>query len=66
MDGDSQPDLLTVVQVQEMLQVSRSFAYALLSSGELPSYRVGGKLRRVRRRDVEAWLEENKCAVQPR
>jgi putative molybdopterin biosynthesis protein len=53
-------ELLTVDQVQELLKVGRTFAYSLVRSGELPSYRVG-RLLRVRRRDVEHWLEENKC-----
>ena len=49
-------ELLTVEQVQELLKVGRTFAYALVRSGELPSYRVG-RLIRIRRRDVERWLE---------
>jgi len=34
-------ELLTVEQVQELLKVGRTFAYSLVKSGELPSYRVG-------------------------
>jgi putative molybdopterin biosynthesis protein len=49
-------ELLTVEQVQELLKVGRTFAYTLVRSGELPSYRVG-RLIRIRRRDVERWLE---------
>ena len=49
-------ELLTVEQVQELLKVGRTFAYSLVRSGELPSYRVG-RLIRIRRRDVERWLE---------
>ncbi len=52
-------ELLTVPQVQELLKVGRTFAYSLVRSGELPSYRVG-RLIRVRRRDVELWLESNR------
>jgi excisionase family DNA binding protein len=62
MDTAAQRELLTIEQVQELLQVGRTFAYSLVSSGALPSYRVG-RLRRVRRRDVERWLEENRCAA---
>jgi excisionase family DNA binding protein len=51
-------ELLTVEQVQELLKVGRTFAYSLIRSGELPSYRVG-RLVRVRRRDIERWLEDN-------
>jgi excisionase family DNA binding protein len=51
-------ELLTVEQLQELLKVGRTFAYSLIRSGELPSYRVG-RLVRVRRRDMERWLEDN-------
>ncbi len=49
-------ELLTVEQVQEFLKVGRTFAYSIIRSGELPSYRVG-RLLRIRQRDVERWLE---------
>jgi putative molybdopterin biosynthesis protein len=55
-------DLLTIKQVQELLKVGRTFAYSLTKSGELPTYRVG-RLLRVRRRDVNRWLEQRKCIV---
>jgi excisionase family DNA binding protein len=52
-------ELLTVEQVQELLKVGRTFAYSLVRSGELPSYRVG-RLLRIRRRDMENWLESRR------
>jgi putative molybdopterin biosynthesis protein len=52
-------ELLTVEQVQELLKVGRTFAYSLIRSGELPSYRVG-RLLRIRRRDVDQWLESKR------
>jgi len=52
-------ELLTVEQVQELLKVGRTFAYSLVRSGELPSYRIG-RLLRIRRRDVEHWLENQR------
>jgi excisionase family DNA binding protein len=55
-------ELLTVEQVQQLLKVGRTFAYSLVRSGELPSYRVG-RLLRVRRQDVDLWLEHNRCVV---
>ena len=55
-------ELLTLKQVQELLQVGRTFAYALVKRGELPSYRVG-KLLRVRRQDVERWLQQNRYSA---
>jgi len=55
-------ELLIVEQVQELLKVGRTFAYSLVKSGDLPSYRVG-RLLRVRRRDVDRWLEHNRCVA---
>lgn len=52
-------ELLTVEQVQEFLKVGRTFAYSIVRSGELPSYRVG-RLLRIRRQDVERWLEKKR------
>jgi putative molybdopterin biosynthesis protein len=52
-------ELMTVEQVQELLKVGRTFAYSLVRSGELPSYRIG-RLLRIRRRDVEHWLENQR------
>jgi excisionase family DNA binding protein len=55
-------ELLTVDEVQELLKVGRTFAYSLVRSGELPSYRVG-RLLRVRRQDIDHWLEHNRCVA---
>jgi putative molybdopterin biosynthesis protein len=55
----SADELLTVGQVQDLLKVGRTFAYSLVRSGELPSYRVG-RLLRIRRADVEHWLESKR------
>jgi excisionase family DNA binding protein len=58
ISSTSAEELLTVEQIQQLLKVGRTFAYSLIRSGELPSYRVG-RFVRVRRRDVEHWLEDN-------
>jgi excisionase family DNA binding protein len=50
--------LMSPEELQSFLGVSRTYAYGLLSSGTLPSIRIG-KLRRVRRSDVDAFLEAN-------
>ncbi len=62
MNAAAEEEFLTVEQIQDLLQVGRTFAYSLIRSGELPSYRVG-RLLRVRRQDVERWLEQNRCAA---
>lgn len=44
---------LSVTEIAELLHVSRSRAYQLLSSGEVPNTRVGGRIRV----PVAAWNE---------
>lgn len=41
------------------LGLGRTKIYELLRSGEIPSYKIG-RVRRVRRQDIEAWLERNR------
>ncbi len=48
---------MTVQEVGEWLGVGRSTAYDLVYRLDLPSYKIGGTLLRVRRQDLEAWLE---------
>ncbi len=49
----SWPELMTVDQVGEILDISRNAVKRLISSGQLPSLKIGGA-RRVARSDV--WL----------
>lgn len=42
------------------LGLGRTKTYELLQSGEIPSYKIG-RVRRIRRHDIEVWLEHNKC-----
>jgi excisionase family DNA binding protein len=42
------------------LGLGRTKTYELLQSGEIPSHKIG-RIRRIRRRDIEAWLQHNKC-----
>lgn len=37
--------VLTVADLQEILGIGRNTAYALLNSGEIPSFRIGKKWR---------------------
>jgi excisionase family DNA binding protein len=48
----------TLAELGEWLKVSRTTVYKLMSTGQIPSYRVGRTVR-IRRRDVESWLETN-------
>ncbi len=49
-------ELLSPEEVATYLGCGRSFAYQLLARGELPSLKLG-RLRKVRRADVEAFVE---------
>jgi excisionase family DNA binding protein len=51
-----EPDLLTLTQVAERLQVSRWTVYQLIWAGELHSVHIG-RCHRVRARDVDAYVE---------
>jgi excisionase family DNA binding protein len=51
--------LLTVSEVALQLRISRSFAYLLVASGELPVIKIG-KSRRVRLIDLEQFINSNR------
>ena len=60
MDGKETHDsLVSPVQLQAWLGCGRTKVYELLQTGEIRSYRVG-RLVRVRREDVEEFLERNR------
>ncbi len=42
--------------VAQYLDVSRKFIYEMIARGELKAMVVGGRLRRIRRSDLELWL----------
>jgi excisionase family DNA binding protein len=44
------------------LGLGRTKTYELLQSGEIPSYKIG-RVRRIRRQDIEAWREHNRCCI---
>jgi excisionase family DNA binding protein len=48
--------LMTVPEVARELGCGRDTVYALLASGDLPSVRLAGRLRRIRRGDLEAFV----------
>jgi excisionase family DNA binding protein len=49
----------TASEVGVLMGISRSQAYALIKSGTLPSVRLGGKLVRVPRESLRAWIRDN-------
>lgn len=50
-------ELLTAQEVADLLRVSTMTVYRLIRQGELPAVRVGRSYR-VRRPDLEAYLED--------
>ena len=51
-------EILTAEELAVVLGCGRTTAYALLRSGEIPSFYVG-RLRRVRRVDVDAFVQKS-------
>jgi len=49
----------TADELVRWLEIGRTKTYEMLRSGEIPSYKIG-RIRRIRRQDVEAWLERNR------
>jgi excisionase family DNA binding protein len=56
--GPSIGKLLKANEVAELLSVSRSFAYALMQTGQLPTVRLGRSVR-VRPEDLEEFIQLN-------
>jgi len=57
--GVGHREWFTTDELIRWLGLGRTKTYELLRSGEIPSYRIG-RVRRIRRQDVEAWLERNR------
>jgi excisionase family DNA binding protein len=53
--------LLSPEQLAEYLGIGRTFAYQLLAKKRIPSFTIG-KLRRVRKADVDRYVEERLSA----
>lgn len=54
-----QKEWFTTDELVRWLGLGRTKAYEMLRTGEIPSYKIG-RIRRIRRQDLEAWLERNK------
>lgn len=56
--GTGFPRMLTLEQVQEILNVKSALVYSLVRSGELPAGQFGGRgVWRVRESDLSAYIE---------
>lgn len=50
---------ITTNELQRWLKLGKTKTNQILRSSEIPSYKIG-RIRRIRRQDVEDWLEENR------
>ena len=48
---------LSVREIQDLLGIGATKSYELVSSGQIPSVRIGRAIR-VSRRELERWLED--------
>jgi len=55
-------EFLSSEDVRQWLGLGKTKTQELLQSGAIPSYKIG-RIRRIRRRDVERWLEKNRCEI---
>lgn len=56
---DSERELMTVAEVAEYLRCSERFVRSKIYAGEIPSHRLGKKILRIRRVDVERYVAES-------
>jgi excisionase family DNA binding protein len=56
--------LLSVHEVCQQLGMGKSWVYRRLRSGEIPSVKLGRSIK-VRRDDLEAYLEQHRHAIRP-
>ena len=55
----SSKGFLTIIEVSEYLSIKTKTLYSLVSSGEMPHYRVG-RLIRFKKSDIDSWMDGNK------
>lgn len=60
----SEPDVLTIREVADLLRIGEKTAYTLVQNRELPGFKVGGQWR-FRRSDIEAWIERQTRPASP-
>jgi excisionase family DNA binding protein len=58
--GPVAPEWLTIEQAAGWLQVSTKTIRRYIEAGSLPAVNLGGRAIRIRRKDLEAWLESRR------
>ena len=56
--------ILTVPEVASFLGIGTTKAWELVWGGSIPSFRPGGKLRRVRRAELLHWIEQREAETE--
>ena len=54
---EQQHEWMKVPEVAEELRIARSRAYELVADGEIPAVKIGRSVR-VRRKELDRWLED--------
>lgn len=52
-------DFISAEELGQWLMLGRTRTWEILAAGEIPSYKIG-RLRRIRKADVERYLEDRK------
>ena len=53
---DTRHEFLKVTEMAQELRIARSKAYELVADGSIPAVKIGRSVR-VRRKELESWLE---------
>ncbi len=58
-------EVLTSTEAARYMGISMSHLYKLTMRGDIPHYKPTGKLCYFNRKEVEEWLQSNRCATAP-
>jgi excisionase family DNA binding protein len=58
-DAEGREEMMDIKGLCRYLKIGRTSAYALVTSGDIPCFRVRRALR-MRRADVDRWLDDNR------
>lgn len=55
----AKPELITIKEVADFLQIAEKTIYRLAAEGKIPAFKVGGSWR-FNRKEIEEWLEKQR------
>ncbi|MFD0792060.1 helix-turn-helix domain-containing protein [Mucilaginibacter litoreus] len=59
-DGPQIKEMLTIDEAADYMGISKSWLYKMTMSGELPTYRPGGKRIYLKRSDINQWMSSKR------